>query len=122
MVELPEPPAIGVVASFAFLAKALFMMIVFLMTGEALLLGILERVTGMAFLTGHHGMLSYEGECGDVMVEKDLFCPAFLVMAPVALFMLLFLVDIVFLVAGNTLFAWLFLLHRSLMALMTFRL
>lgn len=122
VVELPETPAVGVVAHFTFLTEVLFVLILVLMAGEALFFRVFKGVADMAFFTRSKGMLAYERECGNVMVKKHLFRPALLVMTFFTLFFLLPLMDIVFFVTVKTLVAWFLFFHRLLMTLMTFHL
>lgn len=102
VVELPDQPGIGIVASGAILSQTCLMHIVGAMTVDAYVARVAENGGGMAGLTTERSVLAYERETAQIMVKSNLFLPGNFVVALAALFTLLIFVNIVLLVAAVT--------------------
>ena len=76
MVELPEFPAVGVVAGAAIITEPLFVFIIGLMTTETITVGFLVDRGLMAFFTGHGCVHADEGKAAHVVVKHYAFSPA----------------------------------------------
>jgi len=62
MIEFPDLPTVGRMATRAVLAKTTFMPVVFLMTGIAIFLYILELLREMAMLASDSDMQAHQGK------------------------------------------------------------
>jgi len=102
VIESPYFPAIRVVALLAEFAKPPFVLIIRLMTGQALDRGVLVLGGQMAFLTGHYCMQADQRETRNVMLKTDLCLPAFHAVAFIAFFTLFACMRVVEVVAGIT--------------------
>ena len=75
VIEIPEHPAIGVMAFVTVFRKPTLMRVIRLVTGDALAFGIAIFRCEMAGLTGGDAVQTDEGEARQVMVKKDLVAP-----------------------------------------------
>jgi hypothetical protein len=64
--------------------------------------GIVIGIGQVTFLTGHYCMQANQGKLGNIMIETDIGAPATFIVAFVTMFTLLALVDIVQLMAAQT--------------------
>ncbi len=95
VIELNAFPAPGGMARVAFIAERAFVLIVFLVTGDAARGRALERRADMAALARHHGMQPRQRELRFGMIENDFLFPSVFVMATFTALALLPLVHIV---------------------------
>jgi hypothetical protein len=92
VVELPEGPSVGVVARPTFGAEAAFMLVVLLMTTEALTCSVFVGGREVTLFARSDSVQPDEGEAAQVMIEEHLRLPTALVVTPLTLFPLLPLV------------------------------
>lgn len=114
MIEQPQAPTVGVVALLADKAEAPLMGIVLLVASIAGQFRILEFRGGVALRARNDRMQADEGKLGHVVAEGDLAFPGFLGVTLFAALPFLFLVGVVFLVAGDAFRFQLFLIKNIL--------
>ena len=102
VVETPDQPGIGVVAICANLSKATFMHIVGAMTVDACVAGITKHGGGMTGFTTECGVLAYERETAQIVIESNFFPPGNFIVTLSALASLFFFMSIVLFVAAVT--------------------
>lgn len=116
MVELPEVPAVGIVAGLTLGAQPFFMLVMLLMTGETVFFGVFIGGVGMTAFAWGNSMLADERERAQVVIKKDILPPAFLVMTFFAVVFLLPPVHIVVAVTADAVSAGFGFRHRPLVA------
>lgn len=84
VIEAPERPAVGVVASSTSWSQALLVGIVIHMALRTGAGRALENTRYMTFFAGCDGVLANQRKPGQVVIEPDALCPAFLAMAAFA--------------------------------------
>ena len=110
VIILPEVPAVRVVAVCTVVSETLFMLVSFLVTGDAVARCVLKGSLDMTTFTGGHCMQTDQWETGQVVLESYINAPAALVVAVVTIFPLLTAMSIIQLVAAVT-------VQRQLLAL-----
>ena len=102
VVEIPDSPAIRVVALVAGLPEHCLVFVVITMATDAILWCVLEGGRDMTLLARRRSVKAEKGEMGYIVVEDNAFAPRGFVVATLALFALLALVDIVVAVTVDT--------------------
>lgn len=102
VIEAPDQPGIGVVATCTILTEAEFVNIVAAMTINTFIALIAKNGRCMAGFTAEHGMLAYEREFTQIMVKSHRVLPGDLAVALFTLDALSFLVGIVLFMATVT--------------------
>ena len=118
VVELPDAPAIGVVAGIAMGAERELVNIVILVTRIAIQRIHLVAGVQMTFLARNGGMQADEREAGHVMVEDHALVPLLFVMATGAYFTFLALMYVVAFMTGKTSITPLLLIQIAAMAIL----
>lgn len=95
VIELPEPPSIGIMTMSTFGAETPFVLIIRLVTAHAVQPGVLVCVVQVAFFAGSDGMDTNQRKFGEIMVKKHLGSPAPLIVAALTHIPFLTFVDIV---------------------------
>ena len=116
VIKTPEHPAVGVVACTAFRPQALFMRILFRVTGRTGAGSASEYAGHVTFLAGDDGMLPDKRKPGEVVIEPYVLRPAFFAMAAFAPLSELVLVNIVGPVTIDAALAGLVLFDRAFVA------
>ena len=89
VIELPELPAVGVMAHGAAGAETSLVFVIRFVTADAVALGLLVDGRQMAVLAGHGGMHANEWEMTHVVIEHHPLAPAGLAVTLLALITLL---------------------------------
>ena len=117
MIKQPILPGIWIMAGLAVGTESSLVNIVGRVAGVAFILGRAVNRAQMAFLTLNGGMHADQREVAKVMVEEDFIAPAGCVVTVNALLALLALVNVVFLVASDTVGFHLIFFNFALMAI-----
>lgn len=98
VIELPEPPSIGIMTMSTLRAETPFVLIIRLVTAHAVQLGVLVCVVQVAFFAGSDGVKADQGKRGEIMIEEHFHSPTPLIVTALTIPPFLASVDIILVV------------------------